>query len=158
MRHTSCFCRSVKVNRLSPLGFVSWLNLFIMIFLVVSGKAVCLSTKSKRSCFCRLGLKPVSKIHMGTMELISSFQQSLRSNAICSLVVVKRSHVQGDTWTTEPIDLYMDSIFLTSNSLRRSSFVEFCSVEADERRPAVDEDEDDEAEDEAAQLDSSSSS
>jgi hypothetical protein len=95
---------------------------------------------------------------MGTMELISSFQQSFKSNAICSLFVVNRSHVHVETCTTEPIDRYIDSIFFISNSLRRSSFVEFCIVEADERRPAVDEDDDEELEDEAAQLLLSSSS
>lgn len=103
----------------------------------------------------------MSNIHTGTIEFISSFQQSFKRLAICSLVVVKKSHVHALTCTNEPMDLYMDSIFFISNSPKRSSLLLSMllldeDVDDVDKRPADAEDEVDEAEE--AAHDSSSSS
>lgn len=131
----SCLLLSVNVSRFSLLfGFFSLFKWFIRIGCDMTetlsfrwslsdwyGKAVDLSTSKRRSCLGRLGLRPVSNSHTGTIEFCSRFQHSFKRLAICSLVVVYRSQVHDETWTIEPMERYMDSMRLMSNSLRRSS-------------------------------------
>ena len=60
----------------------------------------------------------MSKSQTGTMDESSRCQQSSKSRAICSLVVVNRSQVHEATCTILPIERYIDSMRCMSDECR----------------------------------------